>query len=202
MQTVRGAVCHFSRDDERHLFLIRNTWETIKRVNSQDDGHMDDEDIIVFVDADDFLCDEKAFEIVLDTYDSNENCLLTYGTYINLSSNKVGKFNGEYAPDEAVRHSFWRASHLKTCKYKLWKLLPESVLKWPNGEWFKCAADRAFMIPLMEMAGWDRCKHIDWRLYCYDDTNPKSVWKTKREESIRTREYIEGLPSLKRVEFE
>lgn len=200
MQSLR-AICHVSLDDDRRLYLVRNTWETILRVNSQEDGHMDDEDILAFIDLDDFLCDENALQIIQDTYAEYPECLLTYGTHINLSSNKVGKFNGEYGPDESVRHSPWRASHLKTCKYKLWKKLPEEVLKWPDGRWFKCAADRTFMMPLIEMAGWDRTRHIDWRLYCYDDTNPQSVWKTKKYESIETREYIEAMPSLERVEF-
>jgi hypothetical protein len=179
--------CNFPRK-----YLLQNMWETIQRSAS----NIADDDILAFLDADDFLCDEKALEIVENTYKNDSNLLLTYGSYVNYSSSKKGKFNGAYGPEENVRTAPWRASHLKTCKFKLWKQLPETCLKWPDGTWFTCAADRAIMIPLMEMAGWYRCKHIDWLLYCYNDENPNSVWNTMRDESIRTRDYITSLSRM------
>jgi hypothetical protein len=195
MQRHGDSIVYVSLDsDKNRKYLVRNTWELIAEKN------IPDEDILVFLDADDFLCDEDALKIITDTYEKYPGCLLTYGSYANYSSGKRGKFTGPYSPEESVRHSPWRASHLKTCKSKLWKCLPERCLKWPDGSWFKCAADRAFMIPLMEMAGWDRCQYIDWLLYCYNDENPESVWDTMRDESIRTREQIFVMPPLQRLE--
>jgi hypothetical protein len=195
MQRHESHVTHVSLDTgPEKKFLIRNTYETVRAIDAAND------DILAFLDADDFLCDEDALRIVEDAYADHPECLLTYGSYVNFSSSKRGKFTGAYGPEEGVRAAPWRASHLKTCKYKLWRQLPSAVLRWPDGSWFKCAADRAFMIPLMEMAGWDRRRHIDWLLYCYDDTNPQSVWNTMRRESVLTREYIAKMPALKRLE--
>jgi hypothetical protein len=157
-------------------------------------------DVIVCIDADDWLIDEDTFRIIHDAYEENPNLLLTYGSYVNLSSNKRGKFCGEYLPDESFRTSPWRGSHLKTFKYKLWQALPKTQLQWDNGEWFKCCADRAMMIPMMELAGHDRIKYIDMLLYCYNDLNPESVWKTNRELSLKTRDFIAARSPLQRLE--
>ena len=175
-------------------YLVENTWDTINSMA------LDPDDIIVLIDADDFLTDEDSFKIVSDEYKNNPNLLLTYGSYVNLSTQKRGKFTGEYGPGESFRTSPWRASHLKTFKYKLWKRLPESALKHDNGEWFTCCADRAIMTPLMEMAGHDRIKYLDWILYCYNDTNKQSVWNTQKANSIMTREEIYSRTPFNRIE--
>jgi len=196
MQRHEDRAVHLGIDDAHApKYLVRNTWELVKSIDAADD------DILAFLDSDDFFCDEDALRIVANAYAANPECLVTYGSYVNYSSSKRGKFCGAYGPEECVRTSLWRASHLKTCKYKLWRRLSESMLKWPDGgPWFSCAADRVFMVPLMEMAGWDRCRHLDWLLYCYDDTNPESVWLTRREESVTTRRHIETMPRLNRLE--
>jgi hypothetical protein len=179
-------------------FLPQNTVNTISQASCS--RLFSGDDIIVCVDADDFLIDEDAFRIINDTYESNPTLLLTYGSYVNLSNNKRGKFCGEYSNGESFRQSPWRGSHLKTFKYKLWQALPKTQLQWDDGEWFECCADRAMMIPMMELAGYDRIKYIDMLLYCYNDLNPLSVWKTNREASIETRDFIASRFPLQRCE--
>lgn len=179
-------------------YLVENTVKAIAECGAER------EDIIALIDADDYLCDEDAFQIVVDAYAENKALLLTYGSYVNLSTNERGKFGGAYQPGENVRTSSWRCSHLKTFKKKLWDelMLDVSVFRGESGEYFKCCADRAMMIPMMEMAGHDRMAHIETILYCYNDINPASVWKTMRDESKRTREYISGLQPRRRASFE
>jgi len=154
-------------------------------------------DIVALIDADDFLCDENAFQVIADEYEKKPDLLLTYGSYVNLSNSKVGKFCKPYQQGESFRKSDWRGSHLKTFKYKLYEKLLLSCIKDETGKYLKCCADRAIMIPMMEMAGHDRIKHIEQILYCYNDLNPNSVWNTMREESKKTREYIANQPSMK-----
>lgn len=180
--------------DANRKYLVRNTCEAIE------EDRKDPDDIIVCIDADDFLIDEDAFEIIWEAYQSDPRLLLTYGSYVNYSSNKRGKFCGRYCEGESFRTSPWRGSHLKTFKYKLFNALPKNQLSWDNGELLRCCADRALMIPMMELAGYDRVKYIDMLLYCYDDTNPLSVWNTMRKESIRTREFIASRKPLTRLD--
>lgn len=180
-------------DGEDRRYLVKNTIEAITYAEPEDN------DIIVCVDADDFLIDEDAFKIIVRAYDDNPELLLTYGSYVNMSSNMPGKFSGGYEYGVDFRTADWRGSHLKTFKYRLWKTLPMMQLQDDKGDWFKCCADRAMMVPMMELAGHDRIKYIDTLLYCYNDCNPISVWKTNRNLSINTRKTISERKPLNRL---
>jgi hypothetical protein len=177
-------------EDEERVFLVQNTLECIYTRKPQP------EDIIVLLDADDFLCDELALETIDNLYKNYPQYLLTYGSYVNLSTNERGKFSGPYEDGENFRTAPWRASHLKTFKFKLFDALPKVELQDEDGEFYKCCADRAMMIPMMEMAGHDRIRYVPTVTYCYNDMNPISVWKTMRELSKATRERIANRPPL------
>lgn len=181
--------------DEERQYLVKSTIDAISMCAE------DLDDIIVCVDADDFLADEDALKIVAETYEKNPNLLLTHGSYVTESDNKVGKFCGAYEPGEDFRTATWRGSHLKTFKYRLWQQLAADDLKDDKGEWFKCCADRAMMIPMMEIAGHDRIQYIPTILYCYNNLNPDSVWKTNRSLSIETRELISARPRRSRIDI-
>lgn len=185
MQIFRDFSVHVSIDDEANRkYLLRNTVDTVLGCGAYAD------DILVFVDADDFLCDEDAFEIIESVYKENPELLLTYGSYCNLSNSKKGKFCGPYLDGESFRCSPWRGSHLKTMRKKLFDAIPRLSFLDSNAKWFRCCADRALMTPAMELAGHGRIRWIETVLYCYNDMNPISCWKTNRELSIRTRDYI------------
>jgi glycosyltransferase involved in cell wall biosynthesis len=183
-------IVHNEDSENDRKYLVYRTIQAIE----QSGAHSDD--IVACVDADDFLCDPHAFQIIADSYNSNPDLLLTYGSYVNLSSNKCGKFCKPYLAGESFRTSDWRGSHLKTFKYKLWKQLPDSELRDEDGEYFKCCADRAMMVPMMELAGYERISHIPMIIYCYNDLNPDSVWNTMKDLSKTTRELISSRPSL------
>ena len=56
---------------------------------------------------------------------TNNDCLVTYGSYIEYPANERGKFSKQ-VPDFVVekkifRKCIWMTSHLRTFKYKLWK---------------------------------------------------------------------------------
>lgn len=182
-------------EDSDRMYLLENTVKSIARCSPKPD------DIIVLIDADDFLTDEDAFKIISEVYKNNPEVLLTYGSYVNLSSSKTGKFCFEYEEHEDVRTSPWKGSHLKTFKYKLFQKIPDSELRDDDGEYYKCCADRALMIPMMEIAGYDRVRYIPMILYCYNDTNPISVWKTMRSESKRIRELLTNKNKLGSIQF-
>jgi len=178
-------VVHVSEDtDSDRQYLLHNTHRTVAMANPSPD------DVLVFIDLDDFLCDEDALLRIKQAYDKQSDLLLTYGTCCNLSNGKRSKFSGAYKDGENFRTSPWRATHLKTMKAKLFDAIPDECFKDQNGQWFKCAADRAMMIPAMEIAGHKRIKHMELVSYCYNDRNPLSVWNTNKLESKAVREYI------------
>lgn len=181
--------------DSPRMYLLENTWTTIKNLA------MDPDDVIACLDADDFLCDENAAEIIEKIYGENKNLLLTYGTYCNYSSGKRGKFNGPYGKTENVRTSPWRASHLKTFKRKLFDQIPEEALLDEDKKFYKCCADRALMVPMLEMAGPRNCMYVESVLYCYNDTNSLGVWKTMKTESKRIRSRLSSQKPFERKSF-
>jgi hypothetical protein len=159
----------------------------------------DDDDVLVFLDGDDKLIRRDALGPVEAAYKRDRKLLLTYGSYKYKSNGKRGSFNGEYRNKRPFRMSQWHATHLKTVKVKLWKHLPESVLKNKEGGWMKTAEDVAIMLALMEMAGRDRIKHIPQEIYEYNDENPLNVHKETPGLQIATDKWIRSLPAFERI---
>lgn len=98
------------------LYSMGNIAETIKIASPSDD------DIVVLVDGDDSLAENTTLEYLKTIYEAT-NCLMTFGSYsvnskpgANCSSypNIIKKMN-------LFRYVKWRANHLKTFKYSLWK---------------------------------------------------------------------------------
>jgi hypothetical protein len=160
-------------------------------------SHPQPEDIICDLDLDDYLL-PGALQTVLDTYRDNPDILLTYGSYRN-ESGKPARFNGEYKTDN-FRELPWRATHIKTFKYKLYRQVKIRDLHGPDGKYFMTTSDLALMFPMMDMAGLDRIKHIKECLYCYNDMNPASDHRMWGDMQKRNEKYIRALPRRSRIE--
>ena len=103
---------------------LENIYDTIHNFTSG-------EDIIVILDGDDFLFGPDALEYLNDFY-NKEKCLLTYGSYINLSNSKRGKFAIKL-PDYIIennqfRNYQWCTSHLRSFKSSLFKKIDKKDL--------------------------------------------------------------------------
>ncbi len=140
-----------------------------------------DKDIAVILDADDWLR-EDALKIVNKAYE--KGYLLTYGSYVKVSKGRRTKISNPYPECDVRRHS-WRASHLKSFKYKLFKHLKAEDFK-HKGDWLPAASDVALMLPLIELAGLKNCKHIHDTIYYWRDSTPfkTNVEKQKKSEKI------------------
>lgn len=149
-------------------YPLRNFYEQIKNYN------LEDEDIIVLLDGDDWFFSVSTLEI-LNSYYNKTNCLMTYGSYIDYLSNKKGYWSKKIPEDviknNSIRKYEWSSSHLKTFKYKVWKEIKEEDLKDSNDNFYNMTADLAIMFPMLEMCG-DRSLYIDDILYVYNSANP------------------------------
>ena len=106
---------------KKKLYSIGNIAETIKCANPNDD------DVIVLIDGDDSLANSTSLEYLKNEYEKHQ-CWMTFGSYtvngkrgINCSSYPVfvERFN-------LFRFTKWRANHLKTFKFALWKKVDPS----------------------------------------------------------------------------
>jgi glycosyltransferase involved in cell wall biosynthesis len=131
-----------------------------------------DEDILCILDGDDKFLHPYALSIVNDIYTAHPNCLLTYGQYIT-SRGRLGHCR-EYTEEEFynLRKQDFRASHLKTFKWKLYREFlnqDPSLLSYKNfsGDFFAISYDAAIMIPLMEIAGYSSIQFNKHPIYWY-----------------------------------
>lgn len=155
-------------------YALKNIVEGIILANPVDD------DIIVTIDGDDWLYDDKVFQKVNQAYEYT-GCLLTYGNYERYPDGKLGhcsKYSANVINTNSFRQDMWRASHLRTFKYKLWKNIKEKDFLDNEGSYLDVTWDLAFMFPMLEMAG-DRQECFIEPLYVYNMSNPMNDFKKK-----------------------
>ena len=171
-------------------FALKNLADILRFSN------FNDEDIITIVDGDDFLSNPNVLKIINDLY-TETNCLLTYGQYV--CSNGVEGHCIPYTRDEfkGLRDLDFRASHLKTFKYCLFRefLNQDQTLNSYRdnlGEYYKMAYDVALMYPLMEIAGFENIIFNNKVLYVYrihslNDMNIDRMLQRQIEIEIRAK---------------
>lgn len=137
------------------------------------------DDIIVEVDADDWLLHPFVFDYLNQAY-QDPNVWMTYGHYIEYPSGKTGGHFYMHLPDSNnVRQNPFAYSHLKTYKAWLFDKIPRDYLIDPRtGKYWKTTADFAMCMPMVEMAGKDRIIRFDQPVYVYntsDDLGSESM---------------------------
>lgn len=173
--------------NEKRMFAIPNLLKAAEMLNCSGD------DILVLLDADDWFYNRKALSIVKSYYESNPDLLLTHGSWVSYPDHTTITNNYPYTEkdfEKGVRRVDWRASHLRTMKYKVWKRIQEKDLLDPRGGYFKVAWDLALMWPAIEMAGINRIKFIPEVLYVYNEETPFNDKKKHLIEQMMVTDYI------------
>ena len=183
----------FYKRNEKNLFAIENCVDGINLLCS------DPEDVIVFLDADDYLIDSNVLKKLNEAY-QDENLWLTFGQYITASTKKLGCCH-PISDTRNVRHGDWCFSHLKTMRYKLWKLIQDEDLRDWDGNYIRFGWDMPVQFPALELAGIERIKCFTEPLMIYNDFNPLSDCKdTKKQEYIdRLKIYLKNKKPYKEV---
>jgi glycosyltransferase involved in cell wall biosynthesis len=151
-------------------------------------------DIVDIVDGDDLL-PPKALWRVEREYRKHSECRITYGSYIKQSKGGKTKISQPYPAGADVRAHPWRGSHLKSYRGDMLAHLKEDWFK-HGGAWLQAASDLALMIPMMEIAGLDRCRHISRPTYIWRDKTP---WKTDRALQKRCEAIVRAKAREKRL---
>lgn len=153
----------------QRMYATYNIVFAVKQMNCQDD------DVLVWLDLDDWFYTNSSLKIVQRYYERNPNILITHGSWIAFPNNKYPTNNSPYYPEDFKNRNIrkltlgsWRCSHLKTMKYKVFKNIRECDLKDKNGQWLKSGYDTSFFFPALEMAGYNRVQFIPEILYVYN----------------------------------
>lgn len=140
------------------------------------ESNASDEDVIITLDGDDWFYNENVLNLLKKVYEEKQ-CWMTYGNYIEYPSGEVGRFSKQIPEDiineNKFRESNWMSSHLRTCKYKLWKRIKEEDLKNLDGNYYEMTADLATVFPMLEMSG-KKSHFINDILLVYNRLNSNS----------------------------
>jgi glycosyltransferase involved in cell wall biosynthesis len=158
--------------DERFVH-IKNTEKKFKLKNLDDllmdESLIDDEDIIVELDGDDWFYNELVLQKVFDRYSKNKNLWITNGSFI-YSDGRMG-FSSKANPN-TIRRDLFVFSHLRTWKAHLWRSIDEEMFLDENKNYFKSGADVAYSFPMVEMSGENHYEFIPDILLVYNEENP------------------------------
>lgn len=141
----------------------------------------DDTDIVVNLDADDWLAHEHVFTRINQEY-TNNDIWLTYGSHDSIPKgfvNPCKPYPKEVIDNNSFRNHSWVASHLRTCYAGLFKKIKIEDLMY-EGEFFPMTCDMAFMFPMLEMAR-DHYMCINEVLYIYNRLSPINEDKINRK---------------------
>jgi glycosyltransferase involved in cell wall biosynthesis len=150
-------------NDSRN-YNVANFLEAAKLLNPGDN------DIMIMVDADDWLANPYVLSVVKKYYNDDPELLVTHGSWAPYPKPNIHN-NNPYSEEEfkqGIRKFQWRGSHLKTFRFKLWRHIREEDLRDDTGNLFSVTGDLALMFPLLEMAGYHRVKFISDVLYIYN----------------------------------
>lgn len=168
---TREKIKSIIKNDTRFI-LIENKEKKFQPGNyDQVIRHMniDDNEICVEVDGDDWLSNPKVFDFINETY-RDENVWMTSGSF-KYHDGRPG-FANPPTKFTNIRKEVFTISHLRTWKSWLWKKIDENDLKNSEGDYWKVAGDLSFMFPMLEMSGEQHYRFIPEILYIYNESNP------------------------------
>lgn len=189
------VACRVSNGDDR-IKLCYNSHQafaTANIINSIKGQPCQDDDVIVTLDADDWFASTSTLSIVKRYYDAQPELLVTHGSWVSYPNPAANTNNFPYSTEDwqkGVRKVNWRASHLRTFKYKVWKHVKEDDLKGPDGIFARVAWDLAIMFPMLELSGYNRVKFIPELLYVYNQETPYNDGKMRLKEQMLFADYF------------
>ncbi len=159
----------------RAIFNETNRGALANIVAGIDTLECDNEDVILIVDGDDHLYNERVLAYIESIY-RDSDLLLTYGQQIFHHSGRVG--DACHLRRKCIRKKMhrklpWVFCQLRTFKYSLFRRIDDEDLRDEEGHYLRLASDVAIMYPMLEMAG-RRIKNIDQILYVVNDRNQLS----------------------------
>ena len=161
-------------------------------------SNLDSDDIVVRLDAGDWLTDLGCFHIINNIYQEYDPAVLWTGHRWAWTTNCI---SGPIDPKVSVYKQPWRSSHLKTFRVKDFEGINQKNFKDNDGNYIMIACDQAIFLPMMERAR-RKNRHLIFLpmlMYHYDINleredlfhNERSYAQKHSAEWIRERGYIE-----------
>lgn len=157
----------FNGDQRKYAALAR--WDLLMSLEC-----VDQKDIVVMLDGDDWLYATDTLEKLVRFYKENK-VVVTHGNYIT-DSGKICDWSGDYPLEVKEINEYrlypWVATAMRTFKYGLFAYLDKSCILDDNGDPFTSATDFAIFLPILELSG-RYSKYIPEVLYVYNERDNK-----------------------------
>ncbi len=153
----------------------------------------DDEDILVFVDGDDWLANSEVLSNLNNFYNKND-CWMSYGGYVNYPEITIEGHKDQYPSTQNTQYSeevhskvlyrkdWWRASHLRTFKWWLYKKIKDEDLRYSKtNKYYFHAEDLATSYPCLEMCGVKKIGVHNFITYLFNNTQSNRERGIERE---------------------
>jgi glycosyltransferase involved in cell wall biosynthesis len=167
-----NLVKNFIKTDDRFI-LIENSKKLYQPGNYdqviRNNPNIDDNDVIVEIDGDDWLPDSDALNRINNIY-SNKNVWIANGSF-KYSTGAPG-FSSKQEITNDLRKIRFTASHIRTWRAFLWREIKVEDLKDDDGVYWKVTGDLSFMYPMLEMSGNEHYKFMEDINYVYNEQNP------------------------------
>jgi glycosyltransferase involved in cell wall biosynthesis len=151
-------------DYEKKLYQTGNFDRTIRN-----NPNIDDNDVCIEVDGDDWLPDTGVFNRIWELY-QDKDVWIANGSF--AYSNGANGFSKKQEDFENLRTGVFTASHIRTWRAFLWRAIKEEDLKDENGDYWQWSGDVCFMFPMLEMATKKHYRFMTDINYLYNAENP------------------------------
>jgi hypothetical protein len=119
---------------------------------------------------------------------------MTYGSWMPDQPVMRGRWPGYPEETTDFRNADWLGTAVRTWKRWLWDLIDDRDFRDAKGNYFRVTEDQAVMLPMLEMSGTRRARHIQEVLMIYNRSSPHACAFTRREEMLANSEYIKTRP--------
>ena len=161
------------------------------------------DDVIVILDGDDWFATDRALDRILAEY-RDPDCWMTYGSWIANDPARTGFPAGRWPAYDPGTTNFraapWRGTAVRSWRKFLWDRIDDRDFRGPDGDYFRMVEDQASMLPMLEMSGTARARHIADVLMVYNRLNPYGCGKTDLNLMRGTEAYIRTRPAYRRLE--
>jgi glycosyltransferase involved in cell wall biosynthesis len=202
-QTAEAAYAARAGDDRidiqvnaERLYAMANLILAIGRSGAKPD------DVIVILDGDDWFASDDALARIALEY-QRHGCWMTYGSWITNDTSRKGLKAGLWpAYPEGTTHfreAPWLGTAVRSWKKWLWDMIDDRDFRDRDGNYIRVAEDQATMLPMLEMSGTDRARHIPDALMIYNRITPHACGKVHLDLMRRTAAYVRTRPACARL---
>jgi hypothetical protein len=128
---------------------------------------------------------------------------MTYGSWVadqeDIEPDRRGRWPAYPENTTNFRAFDWLGTAVRTWKRWLWDLIDENDFLDREGNYFRVTEDQAVMLPMLEMSGTDRARHIAEAIMVYNRSSPYACGLTRCDEMLSNGRYIRTLPPYPRL---